>query len=139
MFVPSGTRITVFANSDLWLRSALEDEDEESTTINKNVLIDPNKDDERNLIKNEETGSSSGTGSADPNAQTMPANPNDPNNLQQQQQIYYNNYAGQQQQQRPRQPQLIDPNKNKPQPPTVVQPVVVEKPKEPEDPVPELF
>ena len=28
-FVPSGTRITVFANRDLWLRSETEDEEEE--------------------------------------------------------------------------------------------------------------
>ncbi len=137
LFVPSGTRITVFAKSDLWLRSSLEDEDVDSNT-KVDVLIDPHKNDKRNEI-NEAAGESSGLtdgSGANPNNQNVQ---NDPNNLQQQQQIYYNNYAGQAPQQQPQQQQLIDPNKNKQQPPAPPPVLLQEKKEEPVDPVPELF
>mgnify|MGYP000413634983 FL=1 len=137
LFVPSGTRITVFAKSDLWLRSSLEDEDVDSNA-KVDVLIDPHKNDKRNEI-NEAAGESSGLtdgSGANPNNQNVQ---NDPNNLQQQQQIYYNNYAGQAPQQQPPQQQLIDPNKNKQQPPAPPPVLLQEKKEEPVDPVPELF
>ena len=134
LFVPAGTRITVFAKSDLWLRSSLEDEEEENGEITKpNVLLDPDKE-----FPEGETTPAQG-GDVNTNNANQ-GNPNDPNNLQQQQQIYYNNYAGQQPQQQPQPPQLIDPNKHKQQPQQLVpQQTMQEKKEEPVDPVPELF
>ncbi|MGN1078607.1 MAG: 5-fold beta-flower protein, partial [Alphaproteobacteria bacterium] len=137
LFVPAGTRITVFARSDLWLRSSVEDEDADSEA-KADLLIDPEKDDDRNLVdENARGGLTDGT-SANQNAQNAQ---NDPNNVQQQQQIYYNNYAGQPmpQQQQPAQGKLIDSNKNKQQPPAPPPVMQQEKKEEPVDPVPELF
>ena len=146
LFVPSGTRITVFAKEDLWLRSEVEDEDGDAG-IKKDVLIDPNKDlnkDAETEASKEDSSSSGGQANANANANTNTnanANQNAPNNLQQQQQIYYNNYAGQQMppQQNQSQQRLINPNKNQQKPPAAQPAVPVEKQEEPVDPIPELF
>ncbi len=131
LFVPAGTRVTVYAKTDLWLRSEMEDYEDEYIN-KKEVLIDPDKPDE-NEKDDEDAG-----GMVDPNAQGSQTNPNDPNNMQQQQQIYYNNYTGQPP---PRQSNLID-DKPQQQQPQFQQPVPQQetqvKKDEPVDPVPEL-
>ena len=96
LFVPSGTRVTVFAKKDLWLRSEVEDEEEDLGLLGGSqagVLIDPNK-----KYDKEGRSDSGGAGGGVEQGQeggSASGNSNDAN-MQQQQQIYYNNYAGQQ-------------------------------------------
>ena len=131
LFVPSGTRITIFAKSDLWLRSSVEDEEgREVQERGKVESLLPEEDAEADLAAEGDAGQM-GT-------ETVTST-NDPNNLQQQQQIYYNNYTGQQPTPQKTQRPTLLPQPKPPQQTTVVQPVVQEKKEEPVDPVPELF
>ena len=87
-YVPSGTRITVFAKEDLWLRSEVEDGEGDLTKpeglVNEDLGTD--KDD---LEKRENNQGAQTTGQAAP-GQPQGGNPNNP---QMQQQIYYNSYG----------------------------------------------
>ena len=157
LFVPSGTRVTVFANADLWLRSSLEDEDRaaEERHGSPDTLLsedqadtDPTQDLGANPRGSNDTlfnGNSSSGGYA-------PGGMNNPQNLQQQQQIYYNNYTGQvpQQQQYTQYPQQQQPPQKRTliadrpqQPRQQMSPAAAsaaqDKKNEPVDPVPELF
>ena len=135
LFVPSGTRVTIFANKDLWLRSAEEDEEEDLGLRmgRADVLIDPNKKD----YTEKEEGSGGGLVAEDDG--TQQPNPNDPNNLQQQQQIYYNNYTGQRMPPPPQQQQQQRPQQQRPQQQTAVPPVQQQTAEEETEAIPELF
>ena len=86
VYVPSGTRITVFAKTDLWLRS--EQDPPEATLEKSDKLIDNEPDDEKGsgggLVA--DSGGAGGA-SDDPNA--PPPAAYSPDQLQQQQQVYY--------------------------------------------------
>lgn len=87
-YVPSGTRITVFAKEDLWLRSEVEDGEGDLTKpeglVNEDLGTE--KDD---MEKRENNQGAQTTGQAAP-GQPQGGNPNNP---QMQQQIYYNSYG----------------------------------------------
>ena len=91
-FVPSGTRITVFANQDLWLRTETEDEEDD---INYEVkkpkkLIDPREDELKNQKAREEAANSPKlTSESEQSPSQMPSNAYygyNPNMVNQQQQ-----------------------------------------------------
>ncbi len=87
-YVPSGTRITVFAGEDLWLRSEVEDKEGELARpeglVNEDLGTE--KDD---MEKRENAQNNQGTGQVNSQQQQGAA----PNNPQQQQQLYYNSYG----------------------------------------------
>ncbi len=157
LFVPSGTRITVFANADLWLRSSLEDEDRASeerhgspdTLLSEDQAdTDPTQDLGANPRSTNDTLFSGGAAQGG----YAPGGMNNPQNLQQQQQIYYNNYTGQvpqqqqyqqyppMQQQQPQKRTLIAdrPQQQRPQQ-SAVSAASQESKNDSVDPVPELF
>ena len=86
-YVPSGTRITVFAGEDLWLRS--EDEDKEGELAKPEGLVNEDLGTEKDDMEKREQAQSGGTIVQNPNGQPGM----DPNNPQMQQQIYYNSYG----------------------------------------------
>ena len=86
VYVPSGTRITVFAKTDLWLRS--EQDPPESTLEKGDTLIDNNPNDDEGSGGLTADSGAGGTGATDdPNA--PPPAAYSPDQLQQQQQVYY--------------------------------------------------
>ena len=87
VYVPSGTRITVFAKTDLWLRS--EEDPPESTLEKGDTLIDNNPNDGDGGGLTADSGEGGGTAGSpeDPNA--PPPAAYSPDQLQQQQQVYY--------------------------------------------------
>lgn len=135
-YVPAGTRITVYANSDLWLRSEVEDENSEGYQSD-DVLI------------NERDPEMRGTSDAnDINRERREENSvtrNDgTDSTAQQQQLYYNNYQGQPQPNqgtaspRPGGSNLVGstPPSTAPKPPTATKPATTQ---ESIDEAPELF
>ena len=94
-FVPSGTRITVFAKEDLWLRSEVED-NEVNPMLGKGLVNEKMGTEEDLRLqkqkmkdKGEDMG---GLTQEQVNQNTMIAG-GTPNNPQMQQQIYYNSYG----------------------------------------------
>ena len=96
-YVPGGTRITVYANADLWLRSDVEDENNEGYIGAKGLINE--RDPEMTGLREHMDNNPDNPGpvySSDPaNDTTGGGNANADANAQQQQ-LYYNNYQGQQ-------------------------------------------
>lgn len=96
-YVPAGTRLTVYANADLWLRTEVEDEESDGI-IGAEGLINE-RDPEMEAVS--EANDSQIEYREENRAARDAANQNGavsgtPNpNSQQQQQLYYNNYQGQ--------------------------------------------
>ena len=158
-FVPSGTRITVFAKEDLWLRSDVEDNEVGTQKWDKLVDEKMGTEEEKRLEQQRKQDNGEIEQGLTPD-QTQQNNLGTvPNNPQMQQQMYYNNY-GQPQQggltspqapagyyaappgyygyvPPPQQPQLLTPRSAQ-QPKPQSAPAVQEQVKD-EDPAPELF
>lgn len=89
-FVPAGTRITVFAGADLWLRSEVEDG--EVNLLEKDGLVNEDMGTEKERQMKEQAAADNTVGTIPQNGGLTSA-PADPNNPQMQQQIYYNSYG----------------------------------------------
>ena len=87
VYVPSGTRITVFAKTDLWLRS--EQDPPESSAGKADTLIDNHDDKEGGLTGDSEGGGAEGGGGNPNDPDAPPPAAFSPDQVQQQQQVYY--------------------------------------------------
>ena len=94
-FVPSGTRITVFAKEDLWLRSEVED-NEVNLMLGKGLVNEKMGTEEELRLqkqKMKDKGENMGALTPEQAAQNARVAGGNPNNPQMQQQIYYNSYG----------------------------------------------